>query len=161
MRNYEFFAAKLEQEIPIFVKVLRALPEDKLDYRPHEKNTPAGALAWQMTTEMESLIQLFDNNGVIDYRVGPDRPSVAVMADRMEAAGKAAVERAKKTDENVWRGPGKFLFNGHVAWEATVADLAWGFLFDLIHHRGQMSAYLRPMGAKVPAIYGPSADEAE
>jgi uncharacterized damage-inducible protein DinB len=38
-------------------------------------------------------------------------------------------------------------------------DNAWGFLLDIIHHRGQLSTYLRPMGAKVPQIYGPSADE--
>ena len=36
---------------------------------------------------------------------------------------------------------------------------AWGFLFDIIHHRGQLSTYLRPMGSTVPQIYGPSADE--
>jgi len=37
--------------------------------------------------------------------------------------------------------------------------MLWGFLFDAIHHRGQLSSYLRPMGAKVPSIYGPSADD--
>ncbi|HST77514.1 MAG TPA: DinB family protein [Verrucomicrobiae bacterium] len=37
--------------------------------------------------------------------------------------------------------------------------MAWGFLLDQIHHRGQLSIYLRPMGVKVPPIYGPSADE--
>jgi uncharacterized damage-inducible protein DinB len=43
--------------------------------------------------------------------------------------------------------------------KASGYDNAWGFLFDLIHHRGQLSTYLRPMGSTVPAIYGPSADE--
>ena len=42
----------------------------------------------------------------------------------------------------------------------TAYEMAWGFLLDQIDHRGQLSTYLRPMGAKVPAIYGPSADEA-
>jgi uncharacterized damage-inducible protein DinB len=41
----------------------------------------------------------------------------------------------------------------------TGYDNAWGFLFDIIHHRGQLSTYLRPMGSTVPQIYGPSADE--
>ena len=158
MRNWEFFATRLEMEIPAFVKVLRAIPQDKLDYRPHEKNTPAGALAWQMATEVESMMQLFEG-GVIDYRLDTNIPPVAEIADRFERAARQVVERSRTADEAVWKGPGKFLFNGHVAWEATVADLAWGFLFDLVHHRGQMSAYLRPMGARVPAIYGPSADD--
>ena len=41
----------------------------------------------------------------------------------------------------------------------AVPEMLWGFLFDAIHHRGQLSSYLRPMGAKVPSIYGPSADD--
>jgi hypothetical protein len=39
------------------------------------------------------------------------------------------------------------------------APMAWSFLFDLVHHRGQLTTYLRPMGSTVPQIYGPSADE--
>jgi uncharacterized damage-inducible protein DinB len=49
--------------------------------------------------------------------------------------------------------------NGTPVWEAPLGDMLWGFLFDAIHHRGQLSAYLRPMGAKVPSIYGPSGDD--
>jgi uncharacterized damage-inducible protein DinB len=45
-------------------------------------------------------------------------------------------------------------------WEDTIENFVWGFLFDAIHHRGQISTYLRPMGGKVPSIYGPSADDA-
>ncbi|MBX4187453.1 MAG: DinB family protein, partial [Candidatus Doudnabacteria bacterium] len=43
-------------------------------------------------------------------------------------------------------------------WKDKKYMMAWGFLFDAIHHRGQLSTYLRAMGSKVPAIYGPSAD---
>ena len=39
------------------------------------------------------------------------------------------------------------------------AGMAWGFLFDIIHHRGQITTYLRPMGSTVPQVYGPTADE--
>ena len=41
----------------------------------------------------------------------------------------------------------------------AAARLAWSFLFDIVHHRGQITTYLRPMGSTVPQIYGPSADE--
>jgi uncharacterized damage-inducible protein DinB len=43
--------------------------------------------------------------------------------------------------------------------ERAGSSLAWNFLFDIVHHRGQISTYLRPMGSTVPQIYGPSADE--
>ncbi|HZV12602.1 MAG TPA: DinB family protein [Candidatus Kapabacteria bacterium] len=49
--------------------------------------------------------------------------------------------------------------DGTVVWEATLGNMCWGLLHDAIHHRGQLSSYLRPMGAKVPSIYGPSADD--
>ena len=48
---------------------------------------------------------------------------------------------------------------GAPAWEDTIAQFVWGFLFDAVHHRGQLTTYLRPMGGKVPSIYGPSADD--
>ena len=56
-------------------------------------------------------------------------------------------------------GPVPFIFDGQEAFRDTGFATAWGVLFDLIHHRGQLSTYLRPMGSTVPAIYGPSADE--
>ena len=62
-------------------------------------------------------------------------------------------------DENIWN---------HAAWvirgeqeillKDTVGGLLWLALFDAVHHRGQLSTYIRPMGGKVPSIYGPSAD---
>ena len=53
----------------------------------------------------------------------------------------------------------KFLMGGAAVWEDAVGQMVWGMLFDAIHHRGQLSTYLRPMGGKVPSIYGPSADD--
>ena len=43
--------------------------------------------------------------------------------------------------------------------QRPAAPMAWSFLFDIVHHRGQITTYLRPMGSTVPQIYGPSADE--
>lgn len=158
MRNYEFFAVRLEDELPRFLRVLRAVPSDQFDYRPHERNTSAGDLAWQIASEMVSLIDLLET-GESDYRPGARPSSSDEIASIFEEAAKRAIEMSRSIEEDRWKGPGRFLFQGHLAWEATVAEIAWGFLFDLVHHRGQLSVYLRPMGAKVPAIYGPSADE--
>ena len=48
---------------------------------------------------------------------------------------------------------------GQVVFAGPVRDHCWWILFDLVHHRGQLSTYVRPMGGKVPATYGPSGDE--
>jgi hypothetical protein len=47
----------------------------------------------------------------------------------------------------------------NIVWETSLGDMLYGFLFDAIHRRGQLSSYLRPMGAKVALIYGPSAND--
>jgi uncharacterized damage-inducible protein DinB len=68
-------------------------------------------------------------------------------------------KRVAKADDATWERNAKFLMGGQVVWEAPLGEMLWGFLFDAIHHRGQLSTYLRPMGAKVPSIYGPSGDD--
>ena len=54
------------------------------------------------------------------------------------------------------RSPGSLEFFGS---QRPASPMAWSFLFDIVHHRGQITTYLRPMGSKVPQIYGPSGDE--
>jgi uncharacterized damage-inducible protein DinB len=62
-------------------------------------------------------------------------------------------------DDAKWDSPASLKMDGKVMWETTLGDMLFGFFFDAVHHRGQLSSYLRPMGAKVPSIYGPSADD--
>ena len=158
MRNHEFFAVRLEHEVPAFLRVLRAVPSDHFGYRPHEKSTSAGDLAWQIASEMVSLIDLL-KTGVADYRPAPRPSGSEEMAVTFEEAAKRAVELARNIDGDRWKSPGKFLMQGQLAWEASVAEIAWGFLFDLVHHRGQLSVYLRLRNVPLPPIYGPTADE--
>jgi uncharacterized damage-inducible protein DinB len=81
----------------------------------------------------------------------------AVAAYERNAAALGA--RLGTLSDAKWDGNARFLVDGKVAWETNLGDMLFGFLFDAIHHRGQLSSYLRPMGAKVPSIYGPSADD--
>jgi uncharacterized damage-inducible protein DinB len=68
-------------------------------------------------------------------------------------------KRLATLDDMAWGEKARFLVDGNVVWETTLGEMLWGILFDAIHHRGQLSTYLRPMGGKVPSIYGPSADD--
>ena len=85
--------------------------------------------------------------------------------DIVELFEKSAAEvdrRLARFDGSRWgEQKARLLMGGAPVWEDTLEQMAWGFLFDAIHHRGQLSTYLRPMGGKVPAIYGPSADASE
>jgi uncharacterized damage-inducible protein DinB len=70
------------------------------------------------------------------------------------------MERAlSATGDAKWEQDGNMYFGGKLMRTAPIGETVWDFLFDAIHHRGQLTAYLRPMGGKVPSVYGPTADE--
>jgi uncharacterized damage-inducible protein DinB len=157
MSTREFFIQRWEAEQPAFGKVLRAMPEGQLDYRPHERSASAGGIAWQLADEQKQLSEILDK-GEVRIEMRPRPATTSEIAEAWDSATDALRARLKSADDAKWGGPAKLLM-GENAWSDTVENMCWGFLFDMIHHRGQLSAYLRPMGGKVPAIYGPSADD--
>jgi uncharacterized damage-inducible protein DinB len=157
MSNFDFFVERWEGEQAAFRKVLQAVPGDKLDYRPHEKSTSAGALAWQLADEQRGLVELLER-GETTW-VPRQHPGIEETLAAWDAATSDLRARLGAKDESKWSQPAKFLVGEQVAWAGSQQELMWGFLFDMVHHRGQLSTYLRPMGAKVPAIYGPSGDD--
>ena len=156
--NYQFFLHCYSDELPRFVRVLKALPDDRLDYKPHEKNTSAGDLAWQLAIEQQNLCELLDT-GVINFEMAKRPGSIDAIVAEFEKAAAGVQQRLGKVNDAKWSSPGDFRMGGQSVWATSVQDLCWGYLFDGIHHRGQLSAYIRPMGGKVPSIYGPSADD--
>ena len=80
------------------------------------------------------------------------------MVDLFEWWSNELADIVSQMDETSWNRVAQFYYNGKVVSEQPIGQFLWFILFDAIHHRGQLSAYLRPMGATVPAIYGPSAD---
>ena len=155
MTNAEFFAERWNLEQGAFRKVLGAIPNDQLDYTPHERSTSAGRLAWQLAEEQRGLVELLDR-GETTYVDRPRPATIETILEAWDAATADVRQRLGSIDESRWTQPAKFLVGEHVAWSDTLQNLLWGFLFDMVHHRGQLSTYLRPMGAKVLAIYGPS-----
>jgi len=158
MNNKEFFAERFEMEQAAFKKVLAALPGEKLDYSPHERSTAAGNLAWQLAEEQKGMSELLER-GETAYEA---RTRPATREEIEGAWDKATTDvraRLASCDEKQWGEQVKFIVGGEVVWSDTLQNMMWGFLFDMVHHRGQLSTYLRPMGGKVPAIYGPSGDD--
>jgi uncharacterized damage-inducible protein DinB len=153
----EYYQQCFEEEKPRFVKVLKAVPPDKADYRPHPRSTSAGDLVWLLATELRDACDLVDR-GQVEFAPRP-APPVAQAVAEYERNAADLEKRLASIDDRKWDGPAKLMANGQVAWETKLGDMLFGFLFDAIHHRGQLSTYLRPMGAKVPSIYGPSADD--
>ena len=158
MNTREFLIGAFKAERPKFERVLRAVPPDQMAYRPHERSSSAGDIVWLLASELDDACVVVDR-GEIDYVLPP---APATLAERITAYERNASEfehRLARLDDAAWGRPTRFLMDGKVVWEAPLGEMLWGFLFDAIHHRGQLSTYLRPMGAKVPSIYGPSADD--
>jgi uncharacterized damage-inducible protein DinB len=103
-------------------------------------------------------VSLLDT-GTVHWKEEKSTASVEQMVAAYERHAAAVDERLARLDEAGWEKKGRFLMEGSAAWEDTIAQFVWGILFDAVHHRGQLSTYLRPMGGKVPSIYGPSADD--
>ena len=157
MTNREFCVERRKAETPAFLRVLKALPEGRLDYRPDPKARTARELAWVLAAEEASLATLLEK-GVVEWREEP-APGLNQILSVYEKSAAAVNERIAALDEAGWERKGRFLMGESPAWEDSLGNFVWGFLFDTIHHRGQLSTYLRPMGGKVPSIYGPSADD--
>ena len=153
----EYYQECLDAEKPKFIRVIKAVPADQASYSPHPRSTAAGDLVWLLATELHDACELIDR-GEVSYVQRPT-PAVSESIAAYERNVEALQKRVTTLDDAKWDRKARFLVNGQVAWETSLGDMLFGFLFDAIHHRGQLSSYLRPMGAKVPSIYGPSADD--
>jgi uncharacterized damage-inducible protein DinB len=158
MSNLQFCISRRKAEIPTFIRVLKALRQEGLDYRPDPKARTAGELASLLVTEEAALVTLLEI-GSVQWKEAPALTSVAQIVSDFERHAAAVDERLRKLDEAGWEKKVRFIMEGSDPWVDTLGEFVWGFLFDAVHHRGQLTTYLRPMGGKVPSIYGPSADD--
>lgn len=146
-----------EKERPTTRKVLARIPEDS-DYRPDPKSRPAREIAWLIVREE---IALGDGlrKGTLEWTEVPaPRTMKEVLAEYDRHHDRITAE-LRAMDDAAWARQVPFMYGGQEVMRETAYDNAFGFLFDIIHHRGQITTYLRAMGATVPQIYGPSADE--
>ena len=158
MKNYrEYFTECFAAEKPKFVRVLKAIPDGQEEYRPHPRSTSAQDLVWLLAGELRDACDLIDH-GEVNFELRPT-PALSESISTYEKNAEDLQKRLAGVDDGAWDRKVRFLVNGNVAWETTLGDMLFGFLFDAIHHRGQLSTYLRPMGGKVPSIYGPSGDD--
>jgi len=147
-----------EKEAPATRKVISRIPEGRSDYRADPKARNAREIAWLIVRE-EIILGDGLEKGLLEWVDVPTPASVKEIVDTYDRHHDEVTRRMRRLDAARWEQPIPFMFGGQEVMKASGYENAWGFFFDLIHHRGQLSTYLRPMGAKVPAIYGPSADE--
>ena len=138
-------------------EVIFRIPE-KSDYRPDAKSRTAREIAWVIVRE-ETLLAEGLEKGTLEWTEVPAPATVKEVIEAYDRHHDTSTTRLKALAPAGWERKVPFVYEGQEVMSETGYGTAWSFLFDIIHHRGQLSTYLRPMGAKVPQIYGPSADE--
>jgi uncharacterized damage-inducible protein DinB len=163
LSNREFFIHRWEQEYPAFVRVFKALPPDRLDYRPHPRSRSAGELVALLVTAQQSCVGLCKSRKSLYSGLRWQDPAPFGPLKEMIAAYELDHDEFDRQlhalDDDSWHHQA-WLLEGtkEILLKDTVGGLLWIALFDMVHHRGQLTAYIRPMGGKVPSIYGPSGD---
>lgn len=158
MSTLSFFQGQLAKEKSLFVKVVRAVLEDGMEHRPDPKARSSRELIEHLIGHNLDLAELIDD-GVIHHRNQVPFESLDDALKQLEESFDVLIEKLGTMDETKWNEAGTFLVGDHVIMEAPREHLAWLLLLDSVHHRGQLSTHLRPMGSTVPALYGPSADD--
>ena len=167
MKLTEFLLAEFDREVGRSRRALEQAPEGKYDWKPHEKSMVFGYLANMVATipswiTMQIDLEEFDVAPVDGSKMEHKRMDTS--AELLQALDKAAAQARsafeQTTDEHLmtsWR----LLVGGQVVAEDPRHLMIQDAINHWSHHRGQMTVYLRLMGAKVPALYGPSADDKE
>lgn len=134
---------------------------DKLDYKPAEKNRTAKQLVDHFVSHVLDLNEGVET-GVINHRLGQSYASIPEAIQTFEQGTDRLMELLDKTDDATWESQAvPLMIFGNKAGEYTLSQTCWMFMLDIIHHRGQLSTYYRPMGAVQPPIYGPTAEMVE
>lgn len=147
----------LGRELEITKKVIAAIPDSKSDYRPDPNARTAWDLAWHLAnTDIQFLNGIANLNFTMQNPKPEDKPkNVTELVDWYQTNFKKEADRIAALTADQLLTPVNFMgvFN-------FPAVFYLGFVNNhSIHHRGELATYLRPMGSKVPAIYGGSFDE--
>jgi uncharacterized damage-inducible protein DinB len=165
MKLTEFLLAELDREVERSRRALEQVPEGKYDWKPHDKSMIFGYLA-NMVATIPTWLTMEIKQDELDVAPADgskmEQKRMDTSDELLKALDKAAADARsalqKTTDDHLlasWR----LLARGQVVLESPRYVMIQDTINHWTHHRGQMTVYLRLMGAKVPALYGPSADD--
>jgi uncharacterized damage-inducible protein DinB len=146
----------LSRELETTKKVIAAIPEDKRDFRLDPKARTAWELAWHLAScDVQMTDEIADEKFNMEPRFKEEPKTIAELVDWYDSNLKRAIARVHDMSAEQLCNPVDFIgvFNFPAVFYLSFVNN------HSIHHRGQLAAHLRPMGSKVPSIYGGSADE--
>jgi uncharacterized damage-inducible protein DinB len=166
MQLKDLFQAQLEREATVTRKAVERVPEGRNPWKPHEKSMELGSLAALVAT-MPGWVTLMIERDELDLNApsseGLKTKPVATKAELLKALEESVAksrQALRDTTEEHLMKPWRLVMGGQVLIEGPRHVMLTDAFSHLAHHRGQLTVYLRLNDASVPAIYGPSADEA-
>lgn len=162
MTNKEFFQQCWKSELIATTRALKGITStENINYKPAEKYRTAKQLVDHFVSHVEDLIEGVES-GVINHRLTADYPSVENATEVFEKETDRLMALLDKVDDKTWdEKKVPMIVFGNKVDEGPLSTMCWMFMFDIIHHRGQLSTYYRPMGLTQPSIYGPTAEMVE
>lgn len=157
MDEKDLFLKFWNKEAEATRKVISRVPEGS-NYRPDPKSRTARELAWLIARE-EAVLADGLGKGVLEWEELAPPATMKEILEYYDKHHSPGAEAMAALPTSNWSHAMPFTFQGQEVYRGTGYEHGWTMLFDLVHHRGQLSTYLRAMGSKVPQIYGPSADE--
>ncbi|MGE5392316.1 MAG: DinB family protein [Candidatus Saccharibacteria bacterium] len=158
----QLYAKELEMEAPATRKCIERVPESLYDYKPHEKSMVMRNLVL-VTADIANWIAHTIKEGDIDFatyrQVSPK--TAAEMTALFDDNLKQALEALNKVSDEELDKPFNLKNQGQVLMTSTKRETIGSSINHLVHHRGQLTVYIRLCNLPVPSIYGPSADEGD
>jgi uncharacterized damage-inducible protein DinB len=161
----KLFLSELDREVERSRRALEMTPDDKRSWKPHDKSMEFGYLA-DMVATIPTWFTMIVKQDELDVApkggARPERPQPKTSAEytaALEKSVREAKEALAGTSEAHLQTHWKLLASGQVVSDKPRHEMLRDTMNHWAHHRGQMTVYLRLMGAKVPALYGPSADD--
>ncbi|SDS66911.1 DinB family protein [Gramella sp. MAR_2010_147] len=160
MKIYAFLVPQFQQEIALTEKFLKRIPEDKMDWKPHDKSMSIQELANHLAEIPEWVAGTMDFEAwdLKDYQA-PAKTSVNEILEDLRNNASMAEKALQKPDE-VYRETWKMTEGETVLMEMPRFNVLQSIVMNQFpHHRAQLGVYFRLLDISVPATYGPSADE--
>ena len=153
------FLSTYKREHATTLKLLRAFPEDKQDLRPAERSSSAEKIAWTFVAEEIMMLKAIRGESVFGTGAIKSPGSWNAIIDMFEEKHAEIVRELESRSSETLTNKVGFFLGPRQPGDFPAMDFLWMLLFDQIHHRGQLSVYIRVAGAKLPSIYGATADE--
>ena len=154
--------AEIEQESKTTRKVLERVPQDKLNWKPHEKSMSLGRLAWHLAFIPSRVLSMLGEAAFDMAAAGPTTPPEStdeILAGFDKNYGDIR-QYLQSIDDAALREPFTLRRGDRVILSMPKLGVVRAILLNhTYHHRGQLSVYLRLLDVAVPSIYGPTADE--